>query len=87
MHDYAGNPPAGDDENGPPASGEHLLPHAALIRRLLDEGRHAEARKRHTEQVDSELWRALNGASINLSDLLAAKDELELEGSSDETGT
>lgn len=85
MHDSVGESPT-DAEHDACPSGEHVLPHTTAIRRLLDEGRHAEARRRHSEQVDSELWRALRGESINLIDLLAARDELDLEGPSDETG-
>lgn len=54
------------------------LPHTERIRRLLDEGHTEEARRLHNEFVAQQMRRAQE-APINLSDLLAAREELHID--------
>jgi hypothetical protein len=54
------------------------LPHTESVKDLIENGRHAEATTRHTERVQAEFRRAAHGETINLTDLIAAKEELEL---------
>jgi hypothetical protein len=56
---------------------ETLLPHADNIRTLLSKGKRKEAEREHRLHVQEQFKRAREqGAVINLSDLMAAKEEL-----------
>lgn len=55
------------------------LPHAQRTQDLLRKGRTGEAAKAHNARVTAELDRARNGETINLSDLMAAKEELHID--------
>jgi hypothetical protein len=79
MDDCTDKPTTGLDDGVEPPVAEGALSHVAAIKRLLGSGSRAEAHARHNQRVDAELWRAHQGELINLSDLLAAKDELEFE--------
>ncbi len=52
------------------------LPHADLTQRLLRQGRRATAIKNHNARVHEQLDRARQGETINLSDLMAAREEI-----------
>ena len=56
------------------------LDHARRIEALLREGRKAEAAAAHNAYVAGEIDRAREGNVINLSDLMAAKETLDLDG-------
>lgn len=57
------------------------LPHTKRTQDLLAQGKRKDARKQHNARVKAELDRARAGETINLSDLMAAKDELDLDAS------
>jgi hypothetical protein len=54
------------------------LDHAEAVKRLIDEGRLKEAARLHNAHLEKEFERAKRGAVINLSDLMAAKEVLEM---------
>ena len=56
------------------------LDHARAIEALLRDGRKAEAAAAHNAHVAAEMDRARGGEVINLSDLMAAKETLDLDG-------
>jgi hypothetical protein len=56
------------------------LPHTDEVTRLLREGKRAEAAKLQTAHVDAEFKRAQEGATINLSDLMAGREAIDIEG-------
>lgn len=60
---------------------EEVLPHTAAVEDLLAQRKREQARRLHNARVKSELDRAQNGATINLSDLMAAKEQLDLDAS------
>lgn len=53
--------------------------HAERIRELLAAGEAAAAKDVHNAHVDAEFDRARQGATINLSDLMAGKEELGID--------
>lgn len=55
------------------------LPHADEVTRLLREAKRTEAAKLQTARVDAELKRAQEGATINLSDLMAGKEAFTID--------
>lgn len=60
-------------------SRESKLPHTDQIMRDLDKGDIAGAMQKHNAFVNSEFKRAEQGEVINLSDLLASKEEIDLK--------
>lgn len=55
------------------------LPHTDEIERDLEKGDVAGAMQKHNAFVNSEFKRAEQGEVINLSDLLASKEEIDLK--------
>jgi hypothetical protein len=55
------------------------LAHTRRVRELLAQGRRAEAAALHDAWVSDQLETARAGGVINLSDLFAAKEELEMD--------
>jgi hypothetical protein len=55
------------------------LPHTTRTQELLKKGEREKAREAHNARVESELDRARKGETINLSDLMAAKEQLDLD--------
>ncbi|MGZ6570446.1 MAG: hypothetical protein ACXVHB_06045 [Solirubrobacteraceae bacterium] len=56
------------------------LPHTRRIEGLLKEGKLGDAINAHNAHLDAEFKRAARGEAINLSDLMAAKDEIDVDG-------
>lgn len=56
------------------------LPHTDLTQALLRDGRRKTAIKNHNARVAEQLQRAQEGETINLSDLMAAREEIVVDG-------
>jgi hypothetical protein len=55
------------------------LAHTRRVKELLAQGRRVEAAALHNARVNDQLETARAGGVINLSDLIAAKEELEID--------
>jgi hypothetical protein len=55
------------------------LDHTAHVQRLIDEGRLKEAAALHNAHLEKEFEKAKRGTVINLSDLMAAKEVLDMQ--------
>jgi hypothetical protein len=66
---------------------EEQLPHTGHIRRLLRAGKRAEALLLHQARVRAAFEAARRGATINLSDLLAARETLNHDDPACPTGS
>lgn len=53
------------------------MEHTEAVKRLIDEGRLREAAELHNAHLKAEFERAEKGATICLSDLMAAKETLD----------
>lgn len=58
---------------------ERKLPHTEDTIARLRAGRRKKAIEKHNARVKSELARAQDGETINLSDLMAARDEIDVD--------
>ena len=54
------------------------LPLTKKVQELLDAGKHDEAARLHNATVKAQMEKAEKGEMINLTDLLASKEELHL---------
>lgn len=63
---------------------DEQLPHTRLTQDLLKAGRRKTAAKNHNARVAEQMARAKAGETINLSDLMGAKDELIVDALGDE---
>ena len=61
----------------PPSEGP-VLPHTQRVAELLRRGNTTEAARVHNEHLKAEFERARQGTVINLSDLIAAKEQFDL---------
>lgn len=64
--------------NTNPSAEEPGLPHAKRIAELLRRGTTTEAARVHNEHLKAEFDRAKQGEIINLSDLMAAREQFDL---------
>lgn len=55
-----------------------MLPHTERIAALLREGRVQEAKRLHHQRVHGQIRAARQGRVINLTDLMAAKEQIHL---------
>jgi len=55
-----------------------MLPHTERMLALLREGQAKEAKRQHNAHVKAQFDAARQGQAINLSDLMAAKEEIDL---------
>lgn len=56
---------------------EERMPHTQRVDALLADGNVEEAKRVHTERVEEQFARAEQGETINLSDLMAAKEQID----------
>ena len=61
-----------------PSAKEPVLPHAERVAELLRQGNTTEAARVHNEHLKAEFDRAKQGEVINLSDLMAAREQFDL---------
>ncbi len=57
-----------------------MLKHTERVRRLLNEGNRQTAIAKHNAHVREEFRRAKLGGTIDLTDLMAAREQFEAEG-------
>jgi hypothetical protein len=65
---------------------EKRLAHTEAVKSLINEGKRKQAAELHNARVQDQFEKAKQGQTINLSDLIAAKEELELAKDRDDSG-
>lgn len=58
---------------------EPKLPHTDKVMQMLEQGQITEAMQKHNDQVNEQFKRAKRGEVINLSDLMAAKEQIDIK--------
>lgn len=62
------------------------LEHTEKVKALIDEGRTKEAAELHNARVKDQFDKAQQGQTINLSDLIAAREQLDLARARENAG-